>query len=88
MFQKVSRAERNLGAFNADKADFFLVRTISKQYIDGDIIVNKAETDKGEILWADADDTVPDSHRFILGLVLTAKEVAVPFYVQLYKEVK
>ena len=88
MFQKVSRAERNLGAFNADKVDFFLVRTISKQFIDGDIIVNKAETDKGEILWEGADDAVPESHRFVLGLIIPGKERVVPLHVQLYKEVK
>ena len=75
MLKLVSRTDRGLGAFDPTKPDFVLIRTIAKRIVNS-VMVHKAQTSAGEIIWADADDTVPESHRFILGLTLPDKKTA------------
>ena len=75
-----------MGAFNPDKPDFLLRRTISKQIVDG-VMQYKSDTSGGEITWAGADDSVSDNYKFILGLVAEAKKAIIPIRVQLFKGV-
>lgn len=84
MLKAISRAERGLGTLDETKADFILMRTVAKRVVNG-VMVHKAQTNKGEIIWSDADDTVPLNQRYILGIVKDAQTV-VPFNVQIYKE--
>lgn len=71
------------GAFDPDAADFLLLRTISKQIVDG-VMQYKSDTSVGEIVWAEADDSVDDNYKFILGMVLPNKKI-IPFRVQVLK---
>ena len=71
------------GAFDPDAADFILRRTISKQIVDG-VMQYKSDTSVGEIVWAEADDSVNDNYKFILGMVLPNKKI-IPFRVQVLK---
>lgn len=83
MQKQVSRAEMKRGAFDPDAADFILRRTISKQIVDG-VMQYKSDTSVGEIVWAEADDSVNDNYKFILGMVLPNKKI-IPFRVQVLK---
>ena len=83
MQKQVSRAEMKRGAFDPDAADFILRRTISKQIVDG-VMQYKSDTSVGEIVWAEADDSVDDNYKFILGMVLPNKKI-IPFRVQVLK---
>ena len=84
MQKQVSRAEMKSGVFDPDVADFHLKRTISKQVVDG-VMQYKSDTTSGVIVWAEADDSVPDNYKFILGLVAEAKKAIIPIRVQLFK---
>ena len=86
MLQKqVSRTEMKMGAFNPGKADFLLRRTISKQIVDG-VMQYKSDTSVGEIVWAEADDSIDENYKFILGMV-TPRETIIPFRVRVFKGV-
>lgn len=82
--KQVSRAEMKKGVFNPDKADLLLRRTISKQMVEG-VMYYKSDTSGGEVLWAEADDSIGDNYKFILGMVTPDSKV-IPFRIQLFKE--
>lgn len=84
MQKQVSRAEMKRGAFDPDAADFHLKRTISKQIVDG-VMQYKSDTTGGVIVWAEADDSVSDNYKFILGLVVEAKKLIIPIRIQIFK---
>ena len=84
MQKQVSRAEMKKGAFNPGEADFLLRRTISKQIVDG-VMYYKSDTSTGEIIWSEADDSIDDAYKFILGMV-TPRETIIPFRVRVFKE--
>jgi len=86
MPQKVSRAEMKLGAFEPGKVDFYLIRTVSKRIVDGEVLYT-SETSMGKLTWAGCDDSISDSDKFVLGMALENKKMIVPFNVQLFKGV-
>lgn len=84
MQKQVSRAEMKCGTFDPDAADFHLKRTISKQIVNG-VMQYKSDTTGGVIVWAEADDSVDDNYKFIMGLVAEAKKQIIPIRIQLFK---
>ena len=76
-----------MGAFKPGAIDIYLIRTLSKQIVDG-VIHYTVETNMGKVVYAGADDCVDANYIFVLGMALENKKIIIPFHVQLFKRDK